>query len=122
MNPEWIQTKSGLEYYDFRKSDGPPVKVGQSITVHYKVVNSEDQFDDGPWLDNSWKTQKPIKFKIGRGQILKGLDEGIIGMRVAGYRRFRLPAHLAFGGKGVPGLIEPNTSLVVEVYVIQIND
>lgn len=115
------ETASGLKYYDYRKSTGAQVKAGQVVIVHYKVVKREQDFDHGPYLEDSWAPpERRIKFRVGNGEVIKGVDEGIQGMRVSGYRRMIVPPHLAFGERGIPGRIDPYTTLVFEVYAIEI--
>ncbi len=117
---EWTSTPSGLRYYDYRLSDGAPVKVGDIIIIHYKLALSLEHLETGPWIEITWELKEPIKFKLGFGEIIKGLDEGIPGMRISGERRFFVPPNLAFGERGVPTRIPPNTDLYFQVYIADI--
>ena len=124
----WITTPSGLQFYDYRLSDGAPAQIGQLITVHYVMAKYSEglredlRSDNEAWLDNSWIREAPISFRLGAGEVLKGIDEGLVQMRIAAYRHLRIPPHLAFGEKGVPNLIPPNTELYCEVYLVSITD
>lgn len=115
-------TKSGLQYYDFRRSDGAIISEGQQATVHYRVALSADQIDDGPWIDDSWQRNEPISFRLGAGEVIKGIDEGLPGMRIAGERVLIIPPHLAFDTKGVPGRVPPGAILTFCIYLVTIAD
>jgi FKBP-type peptidyl-prolyl cis-trans isomerase len=116
----WVTTDSELKYRDFKQGGGTAVKLGEVVTVHYMVANCIHEIEDGPWLDNSWKRNEPVPFKVGEGQVIKGVDEGIQGMNVAGHRRLIVPPELAFGKRGVPGIVPPDTTLCIELYLIEI--
>ena len=113
-----IKTTTGLEYFDFKQSDGAPVKDGQVVTIHYIVASSMEGIDDGRWIENSWLENKPIQFRIGTGQVLRGIDEGIRGAKIASHRRMILPPELGFGKRGVPNRVEPDSTLFFELYII----
>jgi FKBP-type peptidyl-prolyl cis-trans isomerase len=117
-----ITTDSGLQYYDFKHGGGPPVKAGQVVTMHYIVARTFDAIEEGPWLDNSWKPNQPIRFRVGEGQVIKGIDEGIQGMMVAGHRWMIVPPELAFGRRGVPGRVLPNATLCLEIYIVEVEN
>ncbi len=112
------ETASGLSFYDFKISDGAPVQPGQGVTIHYTVTDNSALVEDGPWLENSWDTQDPLVIKIGQGVLLKGLEEGLRGMRIAGQRIMKIPPDLAFGTRGVPNRIPADTTLYFDVYIV----
>lgn len=128
MSRMWIKCPSGLHYYDYRHSDGAVAQVGQVVTVHYVMSKYRDGLREDlrsgheGWLDNSWAREEPVTFRIGAKEVLLGIDEGIVGMRIAGYRHMRIPANLAFGEKGIPDVIAPNSELYCELYLVEISE
>ena len=65
------------------------------------------------------KKGKPFSFKVGKGQVIKGWDIGLLGMTIGGERRLTIPAHLAYGSKGMPG-IPPNSTLTFDIKLLEI--
>jgi peptidylprolyl isomerase len=120
MESEWIKTPSGLKYIDYRRSDGAPVKSGDLLIIHYKLALSLENIESGPWVEITWETKQPIKFRLGYGEVIKGLDEGIEGMRISGERRIIVPPKLAFGDRGVPPKIPANATLVYQIYIVDV--
>ena len=114
-----MDNESGFKIIDYKKSDGAPASSGDTVTVHYKVALNMDQLEQGPWIDNSWD-RYPVQFVLGTGEALKGVDIGLEGMRNASTRRLIIPASLAFGHRGVSGLVPPDTTLYFEVYLTNI--
>lgn len=110
-----------LRYYDFRESNGIPARSGQTLVVHYRVALDPSYIEHGPWLESTWEGE-PIRFVLGVGQVLKGIDEGLQGMKVAAERRLYIPPRLAFGERGIPGRVPPNATLIFDVYVVKIED
>jgi peptidylprolyl isomerase len=87
---------------------GPEAKAGQSVTVNYVGV----LFHGGKEFDSSWKRNEPFTFTLGQGQVIKGWDQGVPGMKVGGRRELVIPASLAYGAKGSPPAIPANAPLV----------
>ena len=117
---EWYKTKSGINYYDYRISDGASVESGDIITFHYRLSLDLALIETGPWIENSWETHLPIKLRLGIGELIRGLDDGIPGMKIAGGRILEIPPNSAFGNRGVPGVIPPNTTLIYDIYIVNI--
>ena len=90
---------------------GPEAKVGQNVTVNYVGV----LFHGGKEFDASWKRNEPFTFALGKGAVIAGWDQGIVGMKVGGRRELIIPAPLAYGPKGSPPTIPPNAPLVFVV-------
>ncbi|HPI19154.1 MAG TPA: FKBP-type peptidyl-prolyl cis-trans isomerase [Candidatus Kapabacteria bacterium] len=107
-----IKTASGLQYGDILLGKGELVKSGQKLTVHYVGT-----FLDGTKFDSSRDRNQPFIFTIGNGQVIKGWEEGIMGMRVGGKRKLIIPPDLGYG-KGGSGDIPANSTLVFEVELL----
>jgi FKBP-type peptidyl-prolyl cis-trans isomerase len=108
---EWAVRPGGLEVWDVAAGSGPVVPAGGRVTVHYT-----GWLTDGTVFDSSKSRGKPATFALG--QVVKGWQEGIPGMRPGGVRRLKIPGPLAYGAAGVPGLIPPDATLVFEVELI----
>jgi peptidylprolyl isomerase len=93
------------------KGTGPEAKAGASVTVNYVGV----LYHGGKEFDASWKRSEPFTFTLGKGQVIKGWDQGVAGMKVGGRRELIIPAELAYGKTGSPPTIPPNAPLVFVV-------
>ena len=90
------------------KGTGAEAKAGASVTVNYVGA----LYSNGKVFDASWLRKEPFTFTLGEGQVIKGWDEGVVGMRVGGRRELIIPAELAYGAKGSPPKIPPNAPLI----------
>jgi len=109
------KTASGLEYWDIKVGTGAVAQSGQHVKVDYT-----GWLTNGKKFDSSVGTGKPFDFLLGGGQVIKGWDEGVAGMKVGGKRQLRIPADLAYGQKGYPGVIPPNSTLVFDVQLVDV--
>src|SRR5579863_6581634 len=87
---------------------GAEAKAGQSVTVNYVGA----LYKNGKVFNASWETKTPFTFMLGRGQVIKGWDQGVVGMRVGGRRELIIPSELAYGKTGSPPKIPPNSPLI----------
>ena len=87
-------------------------------------LNSKQQLDNGKEVDNTYKRKQPFRFKVASGQVVKGWDEAVKQLSVGEKASCTFPANLAYGAKGFPGLIPPNSNLhvIVELVAIMISD
>ncbi len=108
-------TSSGLEYWDIAVGTGAEVKAGDKVSVNYT-----GWLTSGKLFDSSIGKQ-PFPLTVGVGQVIRGWDEGLVGMKAGGKRQLRIPPNLAYGDRGVPGVIPPNSTLVFDVDVLTVN-
>jgi FKBP-type peptidyl-prolyl cis-trans isomerase len=107
------KTGSGLEYIDAVVGTGAVAQAGQTVSVHYT-----GWLTDGKKFDSSRDRGQPFQFVLGRGQVIKGWDEGVAGMKIGGSRRLFIPAALGYGSQGAPPLIGPGATLVFDVELL----
>jgi peptidylprolyl isomerase len=99
---------------DLVLGDGAQAKAGDSISAHYVGV----AHSTGEEFDASWNRGAPLDFRLGVGQVIKGWDDGIVGMKVGGRRRLTIPAALAYGDRGAGGAIKPGEALIFVVDLV----
>jgi peptidylprolyl isomerase len=99
---------SKLESKDLIAGTGPAAKSGDKLTVNYVGI----LFKGGKEFDASWKRKEPFSFTLGQGQVIKGWDQGLVGMKVGGRRELVIPSELAYGKTGSPPTIPANAPLV----------
>jgi len=107
---KWTKTATGLEYLDEKEGTGAKVKAGDTVEVHYTGT-----FKDGKKFDSSKDRGQPFSFKVGDGQVIKGWDEGLMGMKVGGTRKLKIPYQLAYGENGRPPTIPPKSELHFDI-------
>ena len=108
-----VKTPSGLEYWDIKVGTGAVAQAGHKVKVDYT-----GWLTNGKQFDSSVGTGKPFEFMLGAGQVIKGWDEGVAGMKVGGKRQLRIPPDLAYGAKGYPGAIPANATLIFDVQLV----
>ncbi len=105
-------TDSGLQFIDLEPGSGDEAVPGRNVTVHYT-----GWLTDGSQFDSSHDRGQPFSFGLGRGQVIRGWDEGVAGMRVGGRRKLVIPSGLGYGERGV-GPIPPGATLVFSVELL----
>lgn len=110
---EPTKTPTGLEYWDIKVGTGEKAIHGEKVVVDYT-----GWLTSGKKFDSSVGTGHPFEFTLGHGDVIKGWDEGVAGMKVGGKRQLRIPPDLAYGARGYPGAIPPNSTLIFDVRLV----
>ena len=110
-------TPSGLEYEDEVEGSGASPQTGQTAVVHYT-----GWLTNGQKFDSSRDRGTPFSFVIGRGQVIKGWDEGVASMKVGGKRKLTIPPDLVYGARGAGGVIPPGATLIFDVELLDIRE
>jgi len=108
-------TDSGLKIEDTVDGNGAEATAGQTVSVHYT-----GWLENGSKFDSSKDRNQPFQFRLGGGQVIKGWDEGVQGMKIGGTRKLTIPANLGYGARGAGGVIPPNATLIFEVELLDI--
>ncbi|MFO0676449.1 MAG: FKBP-type peptidyl-prolyl cis-trans isomerase [Polyangiaceae bacterium] len=108
-------TGTKVQIVDVVVGSGREAKSGDKISVHYTGT-----LTDGKEFDSSRPRNSPFDFKLGGGQVIKGWDEGLVGMKVGGKRKITIPPALGYGERGSPPKIPGNSTLVFEVELLDI--
>ena len=112
-----ITTDSGLQYEDTTVGSGAIAQAGQQVSVHYTGWLYNDSIK-GAKFDSSKDRNDPFGFRLGSGQVIKGWDEGVQGMKVGGARTLVIPPELGYGARGAGGVIPPNATLMFDVELL----
>jgi FKBP-type peptidyl-prolyl cis-trans isomerase len=102
-----------LKSEDLLVGNGDEAKTGQTVSVHYTGT-----LTDGSKFDSSIDRGKPFEFQLGAGRVIKGWDQGVVGMKVGGKRKLTIPSDLAYGARGFPPVIPPDSTLVFEIELL----
>jgi FKBP-type peptidyl-prolyl cis-trans isomerase FkpA len=104
-----------LQYWEIKEGLGPSAKSGDHVKVHYTGWLST-----GKKFDSSVDANQPYEFTLGQGEVTRGWDEGVAGMKVGGKRQLRIPPELAYGETGHPPQIPTNATLIFDVQLLAI--
>ena len=108
-----IKTPSGLTIEDLIVGTGDTAGAGQRVSVHYTGWTT-----DGRKFDSSKDRGQPFMFSLGEGEVIRGWDEGVAGMKVGGKRKLTIPPELGYGSRGAGKVIPPNATLLFEVELL----
>jgi FKBP-type peptidyl-prolyl cis-trans isomerase len=111
-----------LQKTDHKQGDGPEAQAGRTVTVHYTgwLYNKDAADNKGAKFDSSRDRNEPFAFRLGGGQVIRGWDEGVAGMKVGGSRTLTIPPDMGYGQRGFPGAIPPNATLIFDVELIDV--
>ena len=107
---EGTKTPEGLTYWNIKQGTGATAEAGKTVKVDYT-----GWLTNGKKFDSSIPTGKPFDFRLGAGEVIKGWDIGVAGMKVGGKRQLRIPPDLAYGAQGYPPVIPANSTLIFDV-------
>jgi FKBP-type peptidyl-prolyl cis-trans isomerase len=110
-----MKTTSGLEYIEVEAGTGTQAEAGKTVAVHYT-----GKFQDGRVFDSSISRGEPIEFQLGKGNVIRGWDEGIALMKAGGKAQLIIPPDMAYGERGAGGVIPPNATLVFDVELVSV--
>ena len=110
-------TPSGLKIIDVQIGTGREAMANTNVTVHY-----DGRLENGKEFDSSRRRGQPFQFRLGAGQVIRGWDEGVAGMKEGGKRQLVIPPELGYGERGAGGAIPPNATLVFDVELLKVED
>jgi peptidylprolyl isomerase len=117
LSAEPVTTASGLKIVDTKVGTGAEAKPGQTVSVHYTGW-LDNAGAKGGKFDSSVDRGEPFEFPLGAGQVIRGWDEGVAGMKVGGKRTLIIPPALGYGENGAGGVIPPNATLIFDVELL----
>ncbi|MCK5903080.1 MAG: FKBP-type peptidyl-prolyl cis-trans isomerase [Cocleimonas sp.] len=108
---------------DVKVGDGATAKTGQNVSVHYTgwLYQPNSAKQHGKKFDSSRDRGTAFVFPLGAGRVIKGWDQGVVGMKVGGQRTLIIPANMAYGSRGAGRDIPPNATLIFDVELVAIN-
>ncbi len=115
VEPPLIRMKSGLQYQDLVVGKGLSPQPGRVVVVHYT-----GWLPGGQKFDSSYDRNKPFEFHLGRGEVIRGWDQGVATMKVGGKRKLVIPPNLGYGNRGVGSKIPPGSVLIFEVELLDV--
>ena len=115
-----MTTASGLKITDTKVGTGATPKPGQICVMHYTGWLYQNGAK-GQKFDSSLDRGEPFSFTLGGGQVIKGWDQGVAGMKVGGKRTLVIPPELGYGARGAGGVIPPNATLIFDVELLKVD-
>jgi len=114
-----VTSASGVKMTDTKVGTGAEAKPGKTAVVHYTGWLDKDG-TKGQKFDSSVDRGQPFAFALGQGQVIRGWDEGVVGMKVGGKRTLVIPPELGYGARGAGGVIPPNATLIFDVELLDV--
>jgi FKBP-type peptidyl-prolyl cis-trans isomerase FkpA len=111
-----------LQKIDVKQGAGAEATAGKPVIVHYTgwIYDESKPDKKGAKFDSSRDRQVPFGFFLGGGKVIRGWDEGVVGMKVGGQRTLIIPPAMAYGERGTGGVIPPNATLIFDVELIEV--
>jgi FKBP-type peptidyl-prolyl cis-trans isomerase FkpA len=111
-----------LQKIDIKQGDGAEAQTGKVVVVHYSgwLYDPTAPEGKGKKFDSSLDRKVPFGFFLGEGKVIKGWDQGVVGMKVGGKRRLIIPPELGYGERGAGGVIPPNATLIFDVELLEV--
>ena len=115
-------TPSSLQKIDVKQGTGAEATPGKAVVVHYTgwLYDTSKPDSHGAKFDSSRDRNDPFRFPLGAGQVIKGWDEGVAGMKVGGQRTLVIPSQMGYGARGAGGVIPPNATLIFDVELLDV--
>jgi len=110
-----VQYDNGLIVQDLVVGNGKSAQNGDTLSAHYSGT-----LENGTVFDSSYGRGQPIQFVLGSGQLIKGWELGLIGMKEGGKRKLIIPPSLGYGAQGAGGIIPPNATLIFEIELVSV--
>lgn len=104
-----------LQSEDLQMGTGTEAITGKKVSVHYTGT-----LTNGQKFDSSLDRGRPFQFVLGAGQVIRGWDEGVVGMKIGGKRKLTIPPEMGYGARGFPPVIPPNSTLIFEVELLAV--
>ena len=113
---------SELMKQDTRAGSGNEAAAGRNVTVHYTgwLYDASTNDHKGRKFDSSRDRNEPFTFRLGAGEVIRGWDEGVAGMKIGGQRTLTIPPDYGYGARGAGGVIPPNATLVFDVELLDV--
>jgi len=105
-----------LQIEDLQVGTGAEAKAGKSVSVHYTGT-----LTNGKKFDSSRDRHETFDFQLGAGMVIKGWDQGVVGMKVGGRRKLTVPPELGYGAGGYPPVIPPNSTLIFDIELVEVS-
>lgn len=109
-----------LQKIDVKAGNGEEAVVGKTVKVHYTgwLYDAAAPDKKGKQFDSSYDRKEPFSFLLGSGRVIKGWDQGVLGMKIGGQRTLIIPPQMAYGAHGAGNVIPPNAALIFDVELI----
>jgi FKBP-type peptidyl-prolyl cis-trans isomerase FkpA len=113
---------TALQKNDLKMGTGAEARSGQTVRVHYTgwLYDTAAADHKGKKFDSSRDRNEPFEFRLGAGEVIRGWDEGVAGMKVGGNRLLTIPPEMGYGSRGAGGVIPPNATLLFDVELLDV--